>query len=98
MTPAEPADAGQVIGALAADIAQRLADLRRELEPTRELWSGDRVALGPAAEWTIAADGLLGRDGVVGLLSDAMKITWPGYAGVGWTDVAIERAAPVRDR
>ncbi|GAB7042447.1 MULTISPECIES: hypothetical protein [Catenuloplanes] len=98
MTPADPSDAGEIIGVLAADIAQRLAVLRRELEPTRELWSGDRVALGPAAEWTLAADGLLGRDGVVALVSDAMKITWPGYAGVGWTDAVGERAAPVRDR
>lgn len=77
---------GRAIDALAAEVAERLAGLRAELEPTRGLWAGERADLGPADEWTIAADGLLGRDGVVGLISDAMQITWTGYPGVGWAD------------
>ncbi|SDT66568.1 hypothetical protein [Actinoplanes derwentensis] len=79
---------GRAIDALAAEVAGRLAGLRAELEPTRGLWAGARADLGPADEWTIAADGLLGRDGVVGLISDAMEITWTGYPGVGWADAS----------
>lgn len=97
MTDTGRADAADVIGELAEDIAQRLAELRRELEPTRDLWSGDRFGLSPAAEWAIAADGLLGPDGVVGLLSDAMKITRPGHTGVGWADAGNVQDGPMRD-
>lgn len=79
-------DVGQTIDALAGDIARRLAALRRELEPARGLWAGTRVDLDPVAEWTLAADGILGPDGILGLISGAIRYEWPGYAGAGWSD------------
>ena len=94
MTGTGPDEAAVIMQALARDVVERLARLRRELEPARELWDGGRAVLDPATEWTIAADGLLGRDGVIGVLSDAMKITWPGATGVGWADVASTPSGP----
>ena len=84
--PVDLADLGRTIDNLAGDIAQRLASLRRELEPTRGLWSGAGVELDPVDEWTLAADGILGRNGILGLISGAIRHEWPGYAGAGWSD------------
>ncbi|MGC4879750.1 hypothetical protein ACLQ26_26220 [Micromonospora sp. DT43] len=84
----EPADIGSAIKALAADVADRLAMLRDELEPTRARWSGIHDYLGPADEWTIAADGLLGPNGVLGMVSDALEITLPDLVAVGWSECA----------
>nr|WP_221382688.1 hypothetical protein [Actinoplanes polyasparticus] len=85
-----PTDTGKVVAdrvivESATMIAGSLAVLRRHLLPTRELWDGDRVSvLGPAVEWTIAADGLLGPDGVLGQISRAIAVTWPELPGTGW--------------
>lgn len=89
MTRSESVDlAGlsQAIDSLAAGVAQRLTGLRRELEPARGLWTGPGVALDPVDEWTLAADGILGPDGVLSLISGAIRHEWPGYAGAGWSD------------
>ncbi|WFE25480.1 hypothetical protein O7623_19035 [Solwaraspora sp. WMMD791] len=84
--PAELADLAQAIDVLAAGVARRLTDLRHELEPTRVLWTRGRVDLDPAVEWTLAADGILGPDGILGLISEAIRADWPGYPGAGWSD------------
>lgn len=94
--PVDLTDLGQAIDSLAGEVAARLAALRRELEPTRGLLSGagSGAGLGPADEWTLAADGLLGPDGILGLISGAIRHEWPGYAGMGWTDQGTEAAGP----
>lgn len=84
--PVDLADLGAAIDALAGDVAQRLTDLRRELEPTRGLWSGGKAVLDPVDEWTLAADGILGRDGILGTISGAIRHQWPGHAGAGWSE------------
>jgi hypothetical protein len=81
MTAADP---GETIVAMAADVADRLAGLRSELAPTRALWTGDGADLCPADEWTIAADGLFGPDGVLGQISRAMNTDWPALPDAGW--------------
>lgn len=93
--PAELTELAQTIDTLAAEVAQRLTDLRRVLEPTRSRWAGTRVGLDPAVEWTLAADGILGSDGILGLISGAIRADrpdyagadWPGYTGAGWFDL-----------
>ncbi|MEV6636905.1 hypothetical protein AB0M54_39835 [Actinoplanes sp. NPDC051470] len=93
-TDADLAAAGQAITALAADVAARLAELRAALEPTRAVWCGGGVDLEPMDEWTIAVDGLLGPDGVLGQISRATATTWPAFPGAGWDG---GDPAPVRD-
>jgi hypothetical protein len=88
------ADGGPALAALATEVADRLAGLRRTLEPTRELWAGTSAGLDPADEWTIAVDGLLGPDGVLDQISRAMDgapdgavdTAWPAFPGAGWKD------------
>ena len=89
---ADLAEAGRTIAAQATEVAERLAGLRRELEPTRELWSLAGADLGPADEWTLAVDGLLGPDGVLAQISCATSTTWPAFPGVGWA--GDDAAAP----
>ncbi|MFY1635498.1 hypothetical protein ACN27F_19860 [Solwaraspora sp. WMMB335] len=80
------AEVGQAIDALAGQVARRLTDLRRELGSTGGLWAGAGVDLDPKIEWTLAADGILGPDGILGLISGAIHYEWPGYAQAGWFD------------
>ena len=81
-----PVTAGATVTTVAAEVAARLAELRRILEPTRHLWCGPAVELGPAEEWTIAADGLFGTDGVLAQISRAMGVDWPVFPALGWAD------------
>ncbi|MDR7274256.1 hypothetical protein [Catenuloplanes atrovinosus] len=83
---ADLAEVGATINALAADVAERLAALRDQLEPTREQWTGGRVYLGPADEWTIAVDGLFGPSGVLNMINNAMNVTPPDFPAAGWGD------------
>ncbi|MFC0530936.1 hypothetical protein [Phytohabitans kaempferiae] len=70
--PVDLVAVGQAIDEVAGDVAQRLAALRQELGSTLELWAGAGVDLNPVDEWTLAADGLLGPDGILGLISGAL--------------------------
>jgi hypothetical protein len=100
LAESEPAPDGHAMTATAAEVAVRLAGLRRVLEPTRDLWAGTTAGLGPAEEWTIAVEGLFGADGVLGQISRAMHAEWPAFEGLGWTDGDGPRpvAARARDR
>jgi hypothetical protein len=79
MTSADPdlARAMRDLDTMAAEVTGRLAELRRVLEPTRDLWSGGGLDLGPADEWSIAVDGLFGDDGVLGQISRALEAAAP---------------------
>ncbi|MEV7986822.1 hypothetical protein [Micromonospora sp. NPDC085948] len=82
----DPADLGPAINALATDVASRLATLREQLEPTRARWADTHDYLGPAEEWAIAADGLLGPTGVLGIISAALRVTLPDLVGSSWSE------------
>ncbi|MFG1840403.1 hypothetical protein ACLQ29_17140 [Micromonospora sp. DT228] len=82
----DPADPGPAINALATDVARRLATLREQLEPTRARWADSHDYLDPAEEWAIATDGLLGPTGVLGIISDAVRITLPDLVGTRWSE------------
>ncbi|ROO63214.1 hypothetical protein EDC02_5234 [Micromonospora sp. Llam0] len=82
----DPAEVAQAIDALAGQVARRLIELRRELGPGSGPWAGAGVDLDPEVEWTLAADGILGPDGILGLISGAIRYEWPGHVDVGWPD------------
>ncbi|MEV4629525.1 hypothetical protein AB0J90_25000 [Micromonospora sp. NPDC049523] len=83
-TPHE-ADPAPAIGELAADLADRLARLRRMVEPvTPAAPPAERVALRPAHECAIAVDGLLGRTGILSLIGGALDVSWPVSGDAGW--------------
>ncbi|GLZ01991.1 hypothetical protein [Actinoplanes sp. NBRC 103695] len=89
---ADLAEHGRAIIATAAEVAGELAGLRHALAPTRELWTGVGPDLDPADEWTIAVDGLLGADGVLGQISRALDTPWPALPSAGWS--GAEPASP----
>lgn len=80
----DPVEVGQAIDALAGKVAQRLIELRRELGPSSGPWAGTGVDLDPEVEWTLAADGILGPDGILGLISGAIRYERPGHVDAGW--------------
>lgn len=80
------AEAAATINALAADVVEQLAALREQLEPSREHWAGSHAYLGPADEWTIAADGLFGASGVLSTINDVLRVTTPDFAAAGWAE------------
>ncbi|WP_410813447.1 hypothetical protein [Micromonospora sp. 067-2] len=89
-TPYE-ADPGPAIGELAAGLADRLATLRRMVEPITPAAPGvEQAALRPSHECAIAVDGLLGRTGILTLIGGALQGSWPVGGDAGWNagDVA----------
>lgn len=83
-TPYE-ADPVSAIGELTAGLADRLATLRRMVEPmTTAAPVTEQAALRPSHECAIAVDGLLGRTGILTLIGGALELSWPVGDGAGW--------------
>ncbi|MDG4809474.1 hypothetical protein O7634_22230 [Micromonospora sp. WMMD1120] len=83
-TPYE-VDPGSAIGELAAGLADRLATLRRMVEPVAaSTQDAERAALRPSHECAIAVDGLLGRTGILTLIGGALDTSWPVGGDSGW--------------
>lgn len=83
--PPYEVDPGRAIGELAAGLADRLATLRRMVEPVTPAAPGaERAGLRPSHECAIAVDGLLGRTGILTLIGGALELGWPVGHGAGW--------------
>ncbi|MFJ3639684.1 WXG100 family type VII secretion target [Streptomyces sp. NPDC090108] len=74
--------AGTQIQAKAQAIADELTALRAKLAPLQEAWRESQAAdyyQGLQSEWDLAANGLLGPDGILGQIAHAMHLNWANY-------------------
>jgi uncharacterized protein YukE len=83
VVPVDLEGAGAYINARASEIAGELAALIRILAPLEATWTGQAYDYyhGLQQEWNIAAEGLFGPDGVLGIIANAMNVTWENYSG-----------------
>ncbi len=82
MVKEELAGAGPWINGQAQTIADELHALLQQLAPIAETWTGNAASyyFPLQQEWNIAADGLLGPDGVLGEIAGVMGINWNNYS------------------
>jgi WXG100 family type VII secretion target len=82
--------AGAYLNSQAQGIADELNSLISQLEPIAETWQGHaKDYYEPLQqEWNVAAAGLLGPDGVLGLIASAMNVTWGNYSDAEWSNVS----------
>lgn len=83
--------AGGWINGHAATIAGELENLKKKLTPLQEAWTQSQAATYYTAmqtEWDIAAEGLLGPDGVLGQIAHAMNVNWGNYTEAEWANIS----------
>lgn len=87
--PLDLETAGAQINSQAAAIADELASLNQQLQPLEGTWTGQAAAYyeGLQSEWNMAAAGLFGQDGVLGIIATAMGVTWANYSDAEATNV-----------
>jgi hypothetical protein len=82
--------AGDTINGMALEIAEELALLKGRLAPLEEEWLNSKAATyyqDMMNEWDLAANGLLGPDGVLGRIAHAMHINWGNYSEAEWSNI-----------
>jgi len=87
----ELGNVGPTLNAKALAIADELKKLKDELAPLQDSWRESQAATfyqDMQNEWDIAADGLLGPDGILGQISQAMHINWGNYTEAEWSNVS----------
>jgi WXG100 family type VII secretion target len=83
-------DAGSYIRTQADTISGELSSLVSTLTAIEPEWTGAASYdyFGLQQEWNIAANGLLGDDGVLGQIAAAMNIIWNNYADAETANVS----------
>jgi uncharacterized protein YukE len=91
--PMDLEHAGPYINGKAQAISDELTRLRSQLQPVLDSWGGDTKEYyhGLQNEWNIAAEGLLGPEGVMGQIAHAMHITWNNYTSCEWANAQTWR-------
>ncbi|MYS19077.1 WXG100 family type VII secretion target [Streptomyces sp. DvalAA-14] len=81
--------AGATINGMALQIADELHKLIGQLQPLMDTWTGSAATYyeGLQAEWNFAAEGLLGPNGVLGEIAQAMHVNWANYSEAEWANV-----------
>jgi uncharacterized protein YukE len=77
------AGAGAWLNAKASALADQLEALKGQLMPLQDAWTHSQAATyyqDMQTEWNIAAEGLLGPDGVLGQIAHAMHVNWGNYS------------------
>jgi WXG100 family type VII secretion target len=89
MVKEDLAGAGAYINGIALQIADELHKLIGLLAPLQETWTGTAATYyeGLQQEWNFAADGLLGPNGVLGEIAQAMHVNWANYSEAEWANV-----------
>ncbi|MFI7608280.1 WXG100 family type VII secretion target [Micromonospora sp. NPDC049366] len=87
--PVDLDQAGPFLNNMAQTIEDELIKLRNLLQPVLDSWDGEnkRYYEGLQLEWNVAAEGLLGPQGVLGQIAHAMNVTWQNYTDCEWTNV-----------
>jgi WXG100 family type VII secretion target len=87
--PVDLEGAGAYINGVAEAVTEELQRLRTQLTPIADGgWTGGASTYynGLQSEWDIAAEGLLGPDGVLGQIANAMHVTWQNYSAAEWAN------------
>ncbi len=89
VVPSDLQGAGAYLNGLATVIDGELARLKNELAPLMDIWTGAAQSYyeGLQMEWNIAADGLFGPTGVLGIIAQAMNLNWNNYTDCEWSNV-----------
>ncbi|WP_037910860.1 WXG100 family type VII secretion target [Actinacidiphila yeochonensis] len=85
------ATAGQDINYMATVIAEELDYLKKQLMPLKETWLHSDASLyfqDMMNEWDLAANGLLGPDGILGQIAHTWHVNWGNYTEAEWSNVA----------
>jgi uncharacterized protein YukE len=86
--------AGNKINGHAAHMAGELENLKRKLQPLVESWRQSTAATyyqDMQNEWSIAAEGLFGPDGVLGQIAHTMNVNWGNYTDAEWSNIQTWR-------
>ncbi|MGC4852141.1 WXG100 family type VII secretion target [Micromonospora sp. DT4] len=91
--PLELETAGGQLNGRANEIVSQLEALKSKLLPLSETWQGDAKEYyeGLQGEWNLAADGLFGPEGVLGLIASALNLSWNNYSECEWTNLRTWR-------
>jgi WXG100 family type VII secretion target len=89
VVPSELEGAGAYINGVATQIEGELNALKTQLSPLLTSWSGAAQVYyeGLQQEWDIAAEGLLGPNGVLGQIASTMNLNWNNYTDCEWSNV-----------
>ncbi|MBY8886967.1 WXG100 family type VII secretion target [Streptomyces sp. PTM05] len=89
MVGSDLSGSGAWINNKAQEIVEELNTLIKQLQPITETWTGDAAKwyYGLQQEWNYAANGLLGPDGVLGEIAQAMHVNWNNYSEAEWSNV-----------
>jgi uncharacterized protein YukE len=71
-------------------IEDRLEGLKNKLAPLQEAWTQSQAASyyeGLQQEWNIAAEGLLGPNGILGQIAHTMNVNWGNYTDAEWSNI-----------
>jgi uncharacterized protein YukE len=87
--PSELQASGTYINGVATQIEGELIALKNQLAPLMEIWTGAAKGYydGLQMEWNIAADGLFGPTGVLGVIAQTMNLNWNNYTDCEWSNV-----------
>jgi uncharacterized protein YukE len=86
--------AGTWLNGMAAQAADDLERLKGLLVPLQETWMQSQAAgyyQGLQQEWNMAAEGLFGPTGVLGMIAHAMNVNWNNYSEAEWANIATWR-------
>ncbi|MFG2041286.1 WXG100 family type VII secretion target [Dactylosporangium sp. NPDC048998] len=80
--PSDLQGAGNYINGVATQIEAELSSLKSQLAPLMQTWTGAAQAYyeGLQQEWNVAADGLFGPTGVLGVIAQTMNLNWNNYS------------------
>jgi len=91
--PPELEAAGGRMASYAATIDGQLSALRTKLDPLKDHWQGPAQSYYEElqVEWNVAAEGLLGPNGVCGDIASALNLAWNNYTDCEWANVKTWR-------
>jgi WXG100 family type VII secretion target len=89
--PAELADTGMQIFAIASSISEELDTLRSQLAPLEAYWQGQSNLSWEQlqAMWNAAATNLMSTAGTLGDISNAVKVNWNNYVDAETTNTSV---------
>ncbi|WFE48817.1 WXG100 family type VII secretion target [Micromonospora sp. CA-249363] len=87
--PPELESAGSRMASYAETIESQLIALRNKLDPLKDYWQGPAQSYYQDLqhEWNVAADGLLGPNGVCGEIASSLNLAWNNYTDCEWANV-----------
>ncbi|MDP9796142.1 uncharacterized protein YukE [Catenuloplanes nepalensis] len=83
-------DAGPFINGISEEIVNNLMMLESKLLPLAESWTGDTYIYfeDQRKAWNVAADGLFGPEGIMGMIAHALNVNYNNYTEAELTNTA----------